>query len=259
MGTLRLEAMGNLFPLLFFLFGYFDLAYNQFYDCVDSVQYALKCPMWAQHNECVKSYAFMKENCQKSCNFCQSKHDVLQQNNLPFQLKSLLNSETSGRDKSLGCPKPQWRGDGNCDDENNIESCNFDGGDCCGPNVVKKYCLECHCHNVKEDCGKPLWATDEYCDDENNNGGCNYDGGACCGPNVNKEFCKDCKCHLEESSEMEEEYDYYDSMDSEDVPKDTDYFFQARSIGFGSSSSVKSQKAAKKEKIDCGAPYHKSD
>ena len=54
---------------------------------------------------------------------------------------------------------------------------------------------------------------------------------------------------LEESSEVEEEYDYYDSMDSEDAPKDTDYFFQARSIGFGSSNSVKSQKAAKKEKI----------
>ena len=45
---------------------------------------------------------------------------------------------------SLGCPKPQWRGDGNCDDENNIESCNYDDGDCCGSNVVTRYCLECN-------------------------------------------------------------------------------------------------------------------
>ena len=54
---------------------------------------------------------------------------------------------------------------------------------------------------------------------------------------------------IKESSEVEEEYDYYDSMDSEDVPKETDYFFQARSIGFGSSTPRKSHKAAKKEKI----------
>ena len=25
----------------------------------------------------------------------------------------------------------QWSGDGFCDDESNIEECDFDGGDCC--------------------------------------------------------------------------------------------------------------------------------
>ena len=38
-----------------------------------------------------------------------------------------------------------WVGDGYCDDINNNVGCNFDGGDCCGPNVNTAYCLECLC------------------------------------------------------------------------------------------------------------------
>ena len=38
-------------------------------------------------------------------------------------------------------------GDGYCDDERNNEKCNFDGGDCCGPNVNTLYCNECKCYN----------------------------------------------------------------------------------------------------------------
>ena len=43
---------------------------------------------------------------------------------------------TSGTDGTYGtdgneCPYPTWQGDGYCDDENNVESCDFDGGDCC--------------------------------------------------------------------------------------------------------------------------------
>ena len=33
-----------------------------------------------------------------------------------------------------------WIGDGNCDDAANNLDCNFDGGDCCGPNVNTAYC-----------------------------------------------------------------------------------------------------------------------
>ena len=32
------------------------------------------------------------------------------------------------------CEVPSWEGDSLCDDENNTEECNWDGGDCCPPN-----------------------------------------------------------------------------------------------------------------------------
>ena len=38
------------------------------------------------------------------------------------------------------CGLPQYKGDGNCDDENNNKACGYDGGDCCGAKVKKDYC-----------------------------------------------------------------------------------------------------------------------
>ena len=38
-----------------------------------------------------------------------------------------------------------WISDDSCDDVNNNQFCNFDGGDCCGANVIKQYCFECDC------------------------------------------------------------------------------------------------------------------
>ena len=38
-----------------------------------------------------------------------------------------------------------WIGDGFCDDINNNEECHFDGGDCCGKNTKKHFCVECYC------------------------------------------------------------------------------------------------------------------
>ena len=40
---------------------------------------------------------------------------------------------------------PDYIGDGYCDDGNNNIGCNFDQGDCCGPNVMKNYCKVCQC------------------------------------------------------------------------------------------------------------------
>ena len=45
------------------------------------------------------------------------------------------------------CKLPQYKGDGNCDDENNNKDCAYDGGDCCaktvkGGQVKKNYCKE---------------------------------------------------------------------------------------------------------------------
>ena len=42
---------------------------------------------------------------------------------------------------------PNWIGDNFCDDQNNNPECNYDGGDCCGPNIDTTYCTECLCIN----------------------------------------------------------------------------------------------------------------
>ena len=50
---------------------------------------------------------------------------------------------------ALGCVGAggtlSWNGDGFCDDQNNNEACEFDGGDCCGDNVKTQYCTQCQC------------------------------------------------------------------------------------------------------------------
>ena len=38
-----------------------------------------------------------------------------------------------------------WVGDGFCDDVNNVEDCNYDGGDCCGISVQNNFCVNCTC------------------------------------------------------------------------------------------------------------------
>ena len=47
-----------------------------------------------------------------------------------------------------GCASdnPEWIGDGYCDDVTNNAGCSYDGGDCCGVNVVSTYCTECICY-----------------------------------------------------------------------------------------------------------------
>ena len=37
---------------------------------------------------------------------------------------------------------PEWMGNGRCNDENNHEACDWDGGDCCGE-VDKSLCIHC--------------------------------------------------------------------------------------------------------------------
>merc|ERR1712222_25916 len=46
------------------------------------------------------------------------------------------------------CKKPNWQGDGNCDDDNNNCGCKYDGGDCCGESTSDHqfdYCIKCTC------------------------------------------------------------------------------------------------------------------
>ena len=41
--------------------------------------------------------------------------------------------------------KKEWIGDGFCDDMNNQEMCDFDGGDCCGAFTRNHFCIKCGC------------------------------------------------------------------------------------------------------------------
>ena len=49
----------------------------------------------------------------------------------------IISVEAGGEDR--------WISDDSCDDVNNNQICNFDGGDCCGANVIKQYCIHCDC------------------------------------------------------------------------------------------------------------------
>merc|ERR1712037_904828 len=105
------------------------------------------------------------------------------------------------------CGNAKWKGDKNCDDENNNAGCAWDGGDCCGSKNKYEYCKKCECKDctkstkgdtcvktAKKTCGAKDFVGDKYCDDSNNNAGCNWDKGDCCGTKNNYKFCKDCKC-----------------------------------------------------------------
>ena len=48
------------------------------------------------------------------------------------------------------CGTPEYKGDGNCDDNNNNKGCEYDGGDCCYKTVKDgivqtKYCDKVSC------------------------------------------------------------------------------------------------------------------
>ena len=76
------------------------------------------------------------------------------------------------------CKKPKWVGDTNCDDGNNHEECDFDGGDCC-TDRKHLYCTICECKEKPKNCPHPSWMNDGNCDFENNIEECDYDGGDC--------------------------------------------------------------------------------
>ena len=88
-------------------------------------------------------------------------------------------------------------GDGYCHDEANNADCDYDGGDCCGSCVVKKYCSECEClGGVTGNGVSSPTVGDGFCHDENNNADCNYDGGDCCLSSQNTDHCSECVCSI---------------------------------------------------------------
>ena len=50
------------------------------------------------------------------------------------------------------CEFEDIAGDGFCDDEANIYSCNFDDGDCCGNIADGSKCLQCKCWGMSGIC-----------------------------------------------------------------------------------------------------------
>ena len=52
------------------------------------------------------------------------------------------------------CAAAQFLGDGYCDDDFNIEECNFDFGDCCNPQADRSICSDCICYLQPTDDGK---------------------------------------------------------------------------------------------------------
>jgi len=104
------------------------------------------------------------------------------------------------------CGSPEFKGDKHCDDDNNIKSCNWDGGDCChldkDPPKQFVHCQDCKCLDPngvkpKRACRLPKYQGDKYCDDANNVPSCNWDGGDCCakdGKHVETKYCRECLC-----------------------------------------------------------------
>ena len=58
-----------------------------------------------------------------------------------------IDPKNLGDPPKAACGALKYKGDGNCDDENNNKKCGYDGGDCCaktveGGVVKKDYCEE---------------------------------------------------------------------------------------------------------------------
>jgi hypothetical protein len=103
------------------------------------------------------------------------------------------------------CSVHAFKGDGFCDDQNNICGCGWDGGDCCGETRDIRFCEMCACRDPADTtcsgdfagpgtCEVGAYSGDGYCDDGNNNCGCGWDGGDCCTPPVSPLYCDHCAC-----------------------------------------------------------------
>ena len=60
----------------------------------------------------------------------------------PCQCKCLDPNYKPPVTKPAACGAPDYKGDGQCDDNNNKASCDYDDGDCCGPDIGNSYCNE---------------------------------------------------------------------------------------------------------------------
>ena len=87
-------------------------------------------------------------------------------------------------------------GSGPCNDVNNREDCDWDGGDCCGNDVDTRFCTFCQCHEPYFELKQCKYEqmSNGICNDETNTEECKWDGGDCCGNDVDMTDCTDCEC-----------------------------------------------------------------
>jgi len=121
---------------------------------------------------------------------------------------------TDGPTEAPGNCNDGWINDNYCDDINNTEECEYDGGDCCQENPAEgwnQYCDACECLDAPEPTTQapttvgPVnngtcnagWIADNFCDDINNNPECEFDGGDCCQEDPAEgwnNYCEECEC-----------------------------------------------------------------
>ena len=77
-------------------------------------------------------------------------------------------------------------GNGECNNENQIDECFYDGGDCCNQTLVENnecdkinFFKSCAIYDGGDCCSKKDLTSNGYCDWDNNNPLCNFDGGEC--------------------------------------------------------------------------------
>ena len=92
---------------------------------------------------------------------------------------------------------------GICEDDVNVEQCEFDGGDCCNPDSNIYFCNDCLCIQSHTEVNEewvsqcpwyPWLVGDGNCDDFLNHPGCYHDKGDCCQADASHQFCQDCQC-----------------------------------------------------------------
>ena len=72
---------------------------------------------------------------------------------MDFQCECLDPDNQGAGSATPSCAKPKYKGDGNCDDDNNNEGCAYDGGDCCAKTakngqVKTKWCTKVGCDRL---------------------------------------------------------------------------------------------------------------
>ena len=62
-----------------------------------------------------------------------------------FAVTTTAATTTTTGGASCASGHEQYIADGYCDDKNNVEECQWDGGDCCLDTVLTDYCEDCAC------------------------------------------------------------------------------------------------------------------
>ena len=96
----------------------------------------------------------------------------LKRHQLQPRIHLAVNAEACGDTEPSDCEHLEWKGDGECDDKNNVATCDWDGGDCCLPYGTdwNKYCQQCECLD-------PIPCPDDCTDDSH--GSCDLATGTC--------------------------------------------------------------------------------